>query len=154
MKWEAEAARARLHQHRLKLVAAWSLRYQMEIRSERGPIVATACRQEVERLVGLRGSRDAAPVILMPDQIQRVEDAVVSQARMLAYGPYSLRRNDEGASWRDEMATTRALIRDGKRPLAIAAIDQPPPETRETRERLADLARAHREGKLRDEGTA
>ena len=138
----AQAARRKLV---AGLVADWDARQRPKIEEARGPIITAACRYEVERLAAARDS-GRAPVILTLDQIQICEDRAVSSARNMAYGPYSLRRNDEGASWRQEMEITRAELRAGRRPATVEGVDQPMAPKPETSKRLAELAKAHREG--------
>lgn len=134
---------------KIKLMAVWGAGQRLDIDAAHGPIVATACERVAERQAhGRAWSDDPLPLWLKDEEIQITEDAVVSSSRLMAYGPYALRRNDDGAQWREQMDMTRSLIRMGKRPeMMTLGTDQPLETKAGTRDRLRELAAEHRQGR-------
>jgi len=129
-----------------RLVAGWQARQGADIEQTHGPIVASACRHAVARLAW-RHSGDAPLPLLTAAEIQTCEDRVVSSERNVAFGPYALRRLDDGLQWSRQTAEVRALVRTGQRPEIMSGGEAPRAVDPDTAQRLADLARAHRAGR-------
>lgn len=107
----------------IDLIANWIMWQRPDIVADRGPIVAARCEDEVACIARNVGWKPQSEDIrLSGEQIQLLEDSVVSIERVMTFG----RMPATNIEWQKQMDDCRAMVHAGRSPSAegIAAARQ------------------------------
>lgn len=113
---------AKHRERRNELLRQWEETQGLMIKNGCGAIVYghawLHAREEAGRLAWKQDAPDVF-VDFSTDEMTKIQQQVVSQARLAAHGAWSLNRDDGGEKWRRQFDSTAALVLAGDLPKAL-----------------------------------